>query len=368
MPEIADRALTTARLMVPLALANGVAVSSLYWGQAVVLRAGEEFGPSQAVSLMPGATLAGYAAGVAVLATLAGDLTGPRGMGRHFLLLALASCAAAASPTPVVLTFSCLVLGVGCALTQRLLATATSAVRPEHRARTIGWIIASGLLGIVIARSCVPAVAGWLGWRAVFWADAALASATGCAATSIATRAYRRSTASRVLPLPRAAALWRGQATLRRAALQQATVFAAFNMGWAIFPRVIEPIGVSPALSMAGVALLGATAALMAGRLCGSLGSPAVARAGVIAVGAATLTLILGLRIPPACYLGMALLDTGTQAALVANQARAQALASSPAMRGRLAAIVTTVGFIGGAVGSALGNLLASQLLAAAGH
>ena len=52
-------------------------------------------------------------------------------------------------------------------------------------------------------------------------------------------------------------------------------------------------------------------------------------------------------------------LTARTQIALVANHARSQALASTPAMRGRVAAIVTTVGFAGGAVGSALGNLLA---------
>jgi hypothetical protein len=41
---------------------------------------------------------------------------------------------------------------------------------------------------------------------------------------------------------------------------------------------------------------------------------------------------------------------------LVANQAQAQRLATSPAMRGRVAAIVTTIGFAAGALGAAIGN------------
>src|SRR3954452_16586437 len=183
--------LSAVRLLLPLTLANGIAVSTLYWGQAVVARAGDEFGRSAAISLMPGATLAGYAAGVAALATVAGDLTAARGLAWHFALLAAASCAAAAAPAPLVLTGACLFLGVGCALTQRLLATATSAVPSSERAKTIGRIIAAGLLGIVVARSGVPLAASWLGWRGVFWGDAALAALSGWTATTITARVHR---------------------------------------------------------------------------------------------------------------------------------------------------------------------------------
>jgi hypothetical protein len=79
---------------------------------------------------------------------------------------------------------------------------------------------------------------------------------------------------------------------------------------------------------------------------------------GAIAVSTAATSLALGWRTPVCWVFGMALLDAGTQVALVANQARAQALAEDAGVRGRLAAIVTTVGFMGGALGSAAGNLL----------
>src|SRR3954451_5220490 len=97
--------------LLPLTLANGVAVSTLYWGQAVVARAVADFGPSTTISVMPGATLAGYAAGVAGLATLGGDLTAPRPFARHVALLAVALCGAAAAPTPLVLALACLCAG-----------------------------------------------------------------------------------------------------------------------------------------------------------------------------------------------------------------------------------------------------------------
>ncbi|HYZ64001.1 MAG TPA: hypothetical protein VE650_16255, partial [Acetobacteraceae bacterium] len=168
MTVMSHPTLSRARLLVPLTLANGVAVSSLYWGQAVVARAAGEFGGSATVSLVPGAALAGYAMGVAGLATLAGDLTEPGGLARHFLLLVAALCLAASAPVASVLTVACLLVGIGCALTQRLLASATSAVGSGARAQTIGWIIAGGLCGIVLARAAVPAAASSLGWRGVF--------------------------------------------------------------------------------------------------------------------------------------------------------------------------------------------------------
>ncbi len=54
----------------------------------------------------------------------------------------------------------------------------------------------------------------------------------------------------------------------------------------------------------------------------------------------------------------MILLEFGTQVALVANQARAQAAAPTVLVRGRLAAVMTTIAVGGGAAGAAIGNLM----------
>ena len=270
--------------LVALALANAVTVSTLYWGQALVWRALDEFGPSSAVNLMPGATLIGYAAGVAGLAGFGGDLSSATNLGKHFLLLIAALCAAAMAPTPHLLTAACLLIGVGCALTQRLLCCATSLVSPERRAQTIGWIIAAGLCGIVLTRALGPAAADRFGWRDVFVIDALLATIAGLATILVAARVRRLPDGASSLPVPGATLLWRGQATLRQAALQQAVVFAAFNMGWAVFPRIAHGEGAVPSLAMGVVALLGAGAALLSGRVCTQRNTAGVARAGFAAV------------------------------------------------------------------------------------
>jgi predicted MFS family arabinose efflux permease len=345
-----------------LAILNSASVSTLYWAQSLVLRAAAEFGPSPIVRLMPGATLAGYAVGVALLAAVARDLTSPSGLVLHLLVLTAGLCAAASAPEPTMAAFACLVIGLGCSLTQRLLASATSVVPPEARAETIGWIIAAGLVGVVLARACVPMASAHLGWRAMFWTDAVIVTVLGLGAAFACERSGPLPRRRTNLPVPSAVALWRGERTLRRAALQQAVVFAAFNFGWAVYPRLLMMDGAAPSIPMGMVATFGAGAALLSGRLCARWDPAIVATTGLrIAILAIVLVATCSLsttRTLPAYVAAMALLDISTQVALVANQARAQALASSPAMRGRLTAIVTTVGFAGGAVGAALGNLL----------
>lgn len=345
-------------LLISLFALNGVTVSTLYWAQAVASVARLEFGPSVWVSMMPSATLAGYAIGVAMLAALARDLTAANGLGLHALLLGLGLGAAAVAPAVPLIALACVLVGIGCSLTQRLLACATSAVPSSARGPVIGGIIASGLTGIIVARAVVPLASAALGWRTMFMLDAGIVCGCGIVAAIAAQRIDRRAWDTDAAQLPRALELWRREPVLRRAALQQAVVFAMFNLGWAIFPRVVAETGSSVALPMGVIASLGACSALAAGWACKRYRTADVSTAGLCAVLVAGACALLVSGAGTIAYAAMALLDVGTQTALVANQARSQALATTPAMRGRLAAIVTTIGFGAGAIGAAVGNAL----------
>ena len=345
-------------LLITLLMLNGMTVSTLYWAQSVAGVARSDLGPSIWLSLMPSAALAGYAIGVALLAFLARDMTTANGIGLHSLLLGGGLGAAAIVPDASAIMVACCFVGMGCSLTQRALACATSAVLPPQRGPVIGWVIASGLAGIVLARAVIPAASAVLGWRTMFMLDAALICFLGLAAAFAAQQTDRRHWGAEPATLPSAWRLWRTEPVLRRAALQQACVFAAFNGGWAIFPRLLAKDGVAAALPMGIIASLGAAAALVAGLLCRRERPVQIAWAGLCAVLAAIAGSACITATSPFIYLVMFLLDTGTQTALVANQAQAQARAISPAMRGRLAAIVTTIGFTAGAAGAAIGNAL----------
>ena len=345
-------------LIISLLALNAMTVSTLYWAQAVASLARADLGASIWLSLMPSATLAGYAIGVALLAALARDMTTANGIGLHALVLGVGLGTAAIAPAAPVIMIACCFIGMGCSLTQRTLACATSAVTSLQRGPVIGCVIASGLTGIVIARAVIPAASAALGWQTMFMLDAALICSLGLAAAIAAQRAGRDTWDGAPVALPSAVQLWRSEPVLRRASLQQACVFAAYNAGWAMFPRVLAQHDVTAALPIGVVASLGAGAALLAGWLCRHRGAATVAGAGLCAVLAAIAGATIVPAASPAIYLVMTLLDAGTQTALVANQAQAQARATSPAMRGRLAAIVTTIGFSAGAAGAAIGNAL----------
>ncbi len=347
---------STLPLLTALFALNAVAVSTLYWAQSVALLARMEMGSSLWASMMPSATLAGYAVGVAMLAVLARDMTTASGLGFHALLLGAALGSAAVAPSAPLITLACLMIGIGCSLTQRALACAASAVSSVHRGPVIGCVIASGLLGIICARALVPTASGVLGWRMMFMLDAGLVCCCGLVAAIAAQRVDRRAWNITPVPLPSARALWRREPILRRAALQQGFVFAMFNFGWALFPRVVGHEGHGGAVSMGLIASLGAVAALIAGVTCKRRSPGSVASSGLVAVVLAGTAAVAAQGTGPLVFAAMALLDIGTQISLVANQAQAQHLATSPAMRGRVAAIVTTIGFAAGALGAAIGN------------
>ncbi|MDT7952168.1 MAG: hypothetical protein RQ966_11760 [Acetobacteraceae bacterium] len=345
-------------LLLALFALNGVTVSTLYWAQSLAPLARAELGPSIWMSQMPSATLVGYALGVAALAGLARDLTTANGLGLHALLLGLGLGAGAVAQQPPLMMLASLVVGIGCSLTQRALACAASAVSPASRGPVIGGIIASGLAGIVAARALVPAASAALGWRTMFMLDAGLVCCCGIGAAIAVKYIDRRGWEMDAAPVPGPLALWRSEPVLRRAALQQGLVFAMFNFGWALFPRLLIRGDAAGAFWMGSVASFGAGAALAAGWACRRWRPGAVSRLGLSMVIFAGVLALQANGAAPLALIAMALLDVGTQTSLVANQARAQALATSPAMRGRLAAMVTTTGFTAGAVGAALGNVM----------
>lgn len=357
----------------PLAVANGLTAGSIYLLQALVVPAAREDGASFFAQLAPGATLAGYAAGVALCASLVSDLTSRRGLGLHLLWLALSLCLAAAAPNAEGQALACLCVGFGCSLTQRLLALAGN-VPDRDRAKSIGALIAAGLAGIVAVRALLPLALCAGSPRALLFADVCAIALT----TSLVLRAIPASSPPASSPLassplassppvsspvvqralPSAVALWRDHSSLRRAALQQALAFAAYNLAWTRLLHVMAAQGASAGLQFGAIASVGAIAAVITGRLCGRRSPQNIAGYGtaVIALGACLAVLLSALHQPWAA--AVALIDIGTQVALVSNQARAQALAATSALRGRFAAIVTTVGFAGGAFGAAIGSLL----------
>ena len=341
-----------------LVAANSASVAALYWSQTLVSEIAADFSEAGMSSLVPAVTLAGYATGAALIAF------GPAAWGRssierHLLLLVIALAAVASAPNVATVIMASYFVGCGSSVAQRLLATAAQLVGPAAAGRAIGGVICGSLTAVLGVRLIGQGLGQTFGWRPVFLIAAATVAVSGFLA--FATRATRASPTEAATAPSTFQALWRSHALLRRAAFQQAALFAAFNAGW-MTVLVEIPAHERPMVVLGGCCA-GLAAALAAGRLADRPG-----QRHVTTLGAAAMLVSASLLLPIAygtvtgssqtllLIVGMALLDAGMQVALVSNQARVQAL--QPFARVRLAATLTVCGFLGGACGAGAGYWL----------
>ena len=334
-----------------LALANGAAVATIYLNQAIVRSIAASFPQSAWLSLLPTATLAGYAAGVGCIA-FGPSARGLLSLERHLGLLAAALMAAGMARSLPALVAASFFIGCGAAVAQRLLATAAELAGPAAAGTAIARVVCCALTAVLGIKLVAASVAEADGWRCIFFAAAAVVFTAGL--LTFVTRGkpgrpLRRTSGPGVLML------WRANPLLRSAAIQHASLFAAYNAGWMVV--LIEMAAHERPAVVIGGGMAGLLAALLAGRLT-DRGSPwRVVLLGSVAMVCATLVAVpFGYSMAPGYARilmlvgGMAMIDAGLQFALVANQARVQAL--QPAMRSRLAATLTIFGSLGGAFGA----------------
>jgi predicted MFS family arabinose efflux permease len=219
------------------------------------------------------------------------------------------------------------------------------------------------LLGILLARPLSSLVADHFGWRTVFFAAAGLMLLiAGVVRVALPDhRPAHKASYGQLL-----ASLWhllQREPVLRRRALYQALLFAAFSLFWTTAPvelARVHGLSQSQIALFALVGAIGAIAAPIAGRLADAGHTQ---RLSFLAMGLAVLSFIPGLPGLPLGVVGLALtgvlLDFAVQMNMVLGQREVYALDASS--RGRLNALYMTSIFIGGALGSAVASLAYEQ-------
>jgi predicted MFS family arabinose efflux permease len=219
-----------------------------------------------------------------------------------------------------------------------------------------------GLLsGIMLARPVALFVAGNFGWRAMFFAAAALMLLVGVALARAVPRYQPRPDLHYGQVLASMVSILRERAPVRWRAAYQSLMFCAFNLFWTTVPLLLAQ---RFSLSQQQIALFalagsgGALAAPIAGHIAdrGYIGlATAVAMAvlGLSFVGAIGVYGAIGLIL-------LTMLAVVIDAAVQVNQVVGQhVIFSVPAeIRGRVNAIYMTLVFVGGALGSVLGTVL----------
>lgn len=340
-----------------MAVAVGLIVGNLYYIHPLLGDVARDLGVGEA--------RIGFAATLSQLGQALGILfflpLGDRYDRRRLAVAGLAASALglvgiALAPGIVWLWVASLLLGLSSVSTHTLVAFGAALARPEERGRTVGVIMSGLLMGILLART----VSGWLGahlgWRAVFWIAAAVA--TGLAIVLLMRLPLdppRRGPAYREL-LSSMARLAREHRTVREACLLGAATFAAFCAFWVPLTFHLESDAFGYGSDVIGLfgllGAVGALAATWAGRLADRHDPRRLSAAAVLVT-----ALFFAFMAPFGFTLwglvvGTIGLDIGVQAAHIANQARIHALL--PEARNRLHTLYMFSYFAGGAVGTAL--------------
>jgi predicted MFS family arabinose efflux permease len=344
------------------AIACGLIVANLYYGQPLVGPIAAELGLSPAAAgLLVTLTQIGYGLGLLFIVPL-GDILENRKLVLTLLVccaLALASAALVRS-APVFL-MAAAAIGFTSVTVQILVPWSAHLASEANRGRVVGNVMSGLLMGIMLARPVASFVASIWGWHAIYLLSAAMMA--GLAMLLLAILPSRRPEAklsyARLL-----ASLWwlaRTQPVLQRRALHQACLFGAFSLFWTTVPLFLA----SPAfgLSQRGIALFalagvaGAIAAPISGRLADRGHGRMVSIVAMLMVAGGFL---VSLYAQDGSTLSLALLtlaaivlDYGVTANLITGQRAVFALGAE--YRSRLNGLYMASFFLGGAACSALG-------------
>ena len=359
-PERARGQRSLGQVVVVLAVACGLAVANLYYAQPLLgpIAATFSVGPSAAAVVLV-ATQVGYAIGMVLLAPL-GDLVENRRLAARVLLASAAALGlAAAAPTLQVFVAAALAVGATSVVAQILVPIAAHLAPEESRGQVVGRVMTGLLLGILLARTASSFITAALGWRAVYLISAALMLVLSGVLTRLLPRRQPEPGAGYRQLLATLVTLVRQERVLRRRALYQSLMFAAFSVFWTtIAAQLTDRHGFTQTqvglFALVGAA--GAAAAPVAGWL-GDRGHSAAATGSACALAAAALVLA---AVSGGSVVGLAVaavaLDCAVQVSLVIGQRAIYSV--RPEARSRMNTVFITTFFLGGAAGSAVGGAL----------
>jgi predicted MFS family arabinose efflux permease len=357
---VAERPVS-ARMTILLAAACGLTAANIYYAQPLIGLIAPAVGLGEtAASLIVTVTQVGYCIGLLLLVPL-GDLVENRALVFWTLFGAVAALfAAALAPSAIAFLTAALFIGVASVAAQMLLPIAAHLAPDASRGATIGNVMSGLLVGIMLARPVSSLIADAFGWRAVF-AFSALAIAILAVALSRLLPQRRPRVDHHYIAL--IASLWtllRDTPVLRRRAIYQAMLFAAFSLYWTAVP--LELAGPTFGLGQRGIALFalagagGALSAPIVGRIADRGWGRASTGLSMAAVAIAFLFARIGGEGSMAALLAAGIaLDAGVQGNQVVGQRIIYALGDKT--RSRLNGLYIAMFFVGGAVGSSIASL-----------
>lgn len=363
---LAGRDLLPPWLVPLLAVAGGMILANLYYAQPLVGPISHELGIAPGMAgLIVTMTQVGYGLGLVLLVPL-GDILDKRRLMVCLLMALMAALVLAALAHSMFLLFATMTLVGMCTVVIQVMLPYVSQLVPETmRGQTVGKVVSGMMLGIMLSRPVASFITSAFSWHVVFALSALLmtliALVLGWVLPHHPVQDTRHSYPHLLLSL---AVLLRDTPALRRRALAQAGLFAAFSMFWTVAPLQLatSPFSLGPVgigiFALIGVS--GAVCAPIAGRLADRGWSR---RASIMAMLMVIAVFALSSQAPHQPQTGIVILAlTGIllDASMTGNAVLVQRaiFMSPPAQRSRLNGLYTAIFFLGGACGSALGGLI----------
>ncbi len=342
-----------------MAAASGATAANLYYNQPLLGDIGRELNASGgALGLVPTLTQVGYAAGMLFIVPLGDSLERRRVIVTMSALVTLALVGVALAPTLPLLVLASFAVGATTVIPQLLVPFAAHLAPAAQRGRVVGTVMSGLLIGILLSRTAAGFVGTHLGWRTMFWLAAGLMLALGVVLRFVLPSQPPMAELPYPALLRSMGHLGRTEPVLRLHALLGALTFGAFSVFWSTLALYLQSLPEHYGPQVAGlfgaVGVVGALVAPLVGRYADERGDR---RINALAI--AVLLLSFVVMWPLGHWLwgmavGVVLLDMGTQANQISNQARVYAL--KPEARSRLNTLYMVTYFAGGAAGSWLGT------------
>jgi predicted MFS family arabinose efflux permease len=342
-----------------LATACGLAVANIYFAQPILDLLAASFHTSQgAATAAVTVVQVGYAVGLLLLLPM-GDLIENRRLTAGMLVVTAAALVVAGTARSLgVFLVASVFIGVTSVVAQILIPLAAHLAPEASRGRIVGWVGSGLLLGVLLARTLSSWAAAVWGWRAIFFISAALMLVLAVVLARLLPARRPGHTGSYLTLMTSVLELVRTQPLLRRRAVCQALMFAAFSGYWTgIAFQLITVHGFNQA-QIGLFALVGA-AGVAASPVAGRIADRGDRFASGIALLIGVVSMIVArFGADSVILLGVAavLLDIAMTAHQVLSQREIYQL--RPDARARINTVYMGSVFAGGALGSALAGVL----------
>ena len=336
---------------------------AIHFQTPLLAQIGAQFNASaSAVGWIPTLTFGGFFAGTMLLVPL-GDRVDKRRLiiGQVLLLLAslLAMAAAPSLPAAAAASFA---IGFFCGLSQHAIPLASELAKPDERGRIVGTVLSGVFTGLLFARVVSGLIAEHFSWRWSYGVGAGVVLVAAIVAVFTIPHSTARSTLSYVQLLRSVAQLFVTHPRIRHPSTVQFFTGLCYGGFWATMASMLLAThGYGPAV--AGLIGIPGAAGILIARYAGHWmdrrGIAPVVTAGVSTIIFAHI--VFGFAAVSVVYvvIGVALLDCGLRAALVANQTAVTNAA--PDARSRATTIFTSHMWAGNSVGAMIASYAYGQ-------